>query len=294
MLTTPLSSSVTPSVKCLQRPRASARKGAALGLSTLSFLGLAAAALGLVGCGSAASTGSGDGAHLHTQGAGERSQFVLQSATGFKAVNDTLVQVSFSDKEINFNAGCNSHFGQYHLNDGVLIVGNMASTMMGCDAALHQQDDWLSTFFSSKPTVAIQGNHVKFTGKNGELTFLKREIALPALPLVGTAWSVDTFITSDAVMSGEFITGQLRFNSDDSFSVQGPCNTLSGRFSVKEQALTFSGVAITEKACLEPDQTKSEQHLVQVFSEGNANYTIDYKQLTIKRGALGVGARSEK
>jgi len=59
---------------------------------------------------------------------------------------------------VSANAGCNTLFGGASWDGGKLeLDGALASTMMACDDALMEQDQWLSDFLSSSPALALDG-----------------------------------------------------------------------------------------------------------------------------------------
>ena len=72
-------------------------------------------------------------------------------------------------------------------------------TEMGCDPALHDQDEWLSQFLGSDPQIALDGDELTLTSGGVTITLLDREVADPDLPLVGTTWTVTSIISGDAV-----------------------------------------------------------------------------------------------
>jgi heat shock protein HslJ len=218
--------------------------------------------------------------------------FLLQEAVGYTPVAGTVIRVSFSDGDLNFSAGCNSHSGPYELNNGTLVMSGMSATEMGCDAALHTQDEWLADFFMGNPTLALDGDTLTFTSGNVVLTFLDREVADPDRPLVGPTWTVDSLISGDSV-SSIMTTLQpptLSFNSDGSFLVNTDCSTGSGTYTATTTDLTFASVTFATATCTDAAASSILLHLATVFANGTATYGIEAARLTVEQGNVGIMA----
>lgn len=222
-----------------------------------------------------------------------REQYLLETADGFTPVEGTSVGIGVRDGTFGFSAGCNSHGGDYVLRDNVLLIDGLGSTAIGCDSALHQQDEWLREFFTSEPTVFFEGDRVVFSNGEASLTFLDRELANPDRPLIGPTWNVDTVIDGEAAMGGDGIGADLKFEDDGSFVVEGPCNTGQGSFEVDGDQLTFSETAFTEVGCSDSTAGSFEAHLQEIFAPGSATFEIDAQRLSIQRGDAGISAATE-
>lgn len=219
--------------------------------------------------------------------------YLLSDSVGWDPLAGTNVRISFDDGEFSFSAGCNSHFGQYTILDGAFLTDGLGSTEMGCDALLHDQDEWLADFFESGPTIAHASPRVVFTTDTVTLTFLDDEIAEPDLPLTGTIWNIDTLIDGDAATGAFGYDAALVFTADGTFSIDGPCNTLAGSFTVGDDALLLTDVSTTDAACTEPGKADFEAHLGDVFAAGTVTYDIDSNHLSVDRGDVGVRALGE-
>jgi heat shock protein HslJ len=116
-------------------------------------LGCALLACALVGaCSGDESSGSGS-----TDLAGK--VFVSTGVEGSGLAEITSIRMTFEDGSVSAIAGCNTIFGGATWDDGTLTVdGELARTTMGCDDALSAQDDWLSEFLSSGPSVELDGS----------------------------------------------------------------------------------------------------------------------------------------
>lgn len=111
-------------------------------------IGGAAVSLLLAGCG-------GDGTDL----AG--STYTSTEVRGHDLVEGSEVTLTFVDGRISARAGCNTLSGPATWKGGVLEVeGPLASTLMGCEEPLMEQDAWLSDFLGSSPALAVDGDEL--------------------------------------------------------------------------------------------------------------------------------------
>ena len=101
-----------------------------------------------------------------------RQTFVSTEVTGHQLVSGTTVTLEFPNgAELSAKAGCNSMGGNFSVERGVLIVEGMRSTLIGCSPELQAQDDWVSSFLSSKPKVASDGQNLRLTGPDASIAF---------------------------------------------------------------------------------------------------------------------------
>jgi heat shock protein HslJ len=85
--------------------------------------------------------------------------FVSTGSTGYDLVEGTAVSLTFADRLISANAGCNTLNGAATWTGGVLTVAGdaLASTQMMCPEPLMRQDAWLTRFLTSGPAVTLTG-----------------------------------------------------------------------------------------------------------------------------------------
>lgn len=96
---------------------------------------------------------SGAGAAPALDGREFLSTSIVDNGAQRSLVPGTRVRVHFADGRISLSAGCNIMGGTYRIDGGQLVTDALAMTEMGCDQARHAQDDWLSTFIGSRPTL---------------------------------------------------------------------------------------------------------------------------------------------
>jgi len=96
--------------------------------------------------------------------------FVSTEVEGGNLVSGTEVTLDFDEGGLSVDAGCNQQFGQYEIDGDVLEIAVMASTMMGCSAALAAQDAAIVDLLTSGPTIALDGGTLTITGDDAALT----------------------------------------------------------------------------------------------------------------------------
>lgn len=217
-------------------------------------------------------------------------EFRLQTAEGYDVLSGTSIYTRFHDGQLSAGAGCNSMGGGYAVRDGVLIVTELARTERGCQPAAHAQDEWLSDFLIARPTLALEDNLLVLSAKGATLTFLDREVADPDRPLVGTRWSIDTFMENAAASKVHLMAPpSAEFRADDTFSIDTTCNTITGRFSHQNDELSLSNVSTTDAAC-PGAATSAEAHLQRLFARPTLKLAIEARRLTLGDSTLGISA----
>jgi heat shock protein HslJ len=66
-------------------------------------------------------------------------------------VPGSRITMSFTTDSVSVEAGCNTLRGAASIDDHELVVSDVASTMMACNEALEEQDQWLTSFLTSRP-----------------------------------------------------------------------------------------------------------------------------------------------
>lgn len=100
--------------------------------------------------GSDTSSPSADAAQVELEG----HTFVADEVTGHELVDGTNLRVGFEDDGLSVSAGCNTLFGPYVEDDGVVRWENEpAGTLMACEPELSEQDAWLTTLFTDGMTI---------------------------------------------------------------------------------------------------------------------------------------------
>jgi heat shock protein HslJ len=266
---------------------------------TKQFLRSTLAVLILAGCATAGGPSGGSGAPSDgappngdpdaVDGRTFLSTAITQDGDDFALVDGTQVRIAFADGQVSVNAGCNTIGGTYLVADGRLQFDGGSMTEMGCDPALHDQDEWVSQFLGSDPQVALDGDELTLTSGGVVMTLLDREVADPDLPLTGTTWTVTSIITGDAVSTvPDGATSTFEFADDGTVSVHTGCNTGGGRYELDGSTLRFADVAVTEMAC-DGAGGQLESFVLPILGADGLEIAIEAGSLTMMAGNDGLG-----
>ena len=177
-------------------------------------------------------------------------------------VEGTRISLRFSDDhQLGAQAGCNSMGGPASIEAGRLVVGDLATTEMGCDPPRHAQDEWLARFLAGRPTADVTAETLTLENDTTRIVLTDRKVADPDRPLQGTKWVVDTIVegeTASSVPAGA--EAHLIFDDSDRFGGNAGCNGMGGNAVVHDDSSTiaFSEVITTKMAC-EDDRMRLER-----------------------------------
>ncbi len=221
-------------------------------------------------------------------------EFVSTEVVGFDLVPGSEIRLTFEGDRIGAAGGCNQLSSTWALEgDDVapkLVVGDMASTMMACEpATLIDQDTWVSSFLTSDPTVALDGDTLTLTVGQSAITLVEE----PDQTLEGPTWTFDSILSADAVTSVAvvrpptltFAAGQV-----GQVAVDTGCNTGSGPYEATATEITFGPIALTRMAC--DDATAQVEAAITTVLEGVVSYEIDADQLRLTKGDEGLVYRA--
>jgi heat shock protein HslJ len=204
-------------------------------------------------------------------------------------VTGTKIRLSFSNGMIGVSAGCNTMSGPYSLaKSGILAVDQLATTDMGCEQNLMQQDQWLANLVTAKPNLILDGNDLKLTSDKTEIDFLDREQAEPDQSLVGITWGLTTVINGDVASSiPQGVTATLLFDDKGAFTFNDGCNAGGGQYVVDGDVLHLSMVVTTTMAC-PGDRGSLGASVHDVLNDGDVTFSIDHTTLSLQVAQHGL------
>ena len=218
------------------------------------------------------------------------STSVTVGRTALDLVPGTRIRLVFgADGNLGASAGCNMIGGTWRLDNGVLRFEGGGMTEMGCDEPRHAQDDWLSKFLGSAPTVALAGPELILTSGDTVVRFADREVADPDLPLIGPVWKVTTIFSGDTASSlPDNAVATFQFTADGRLLLQTGCNDAGGRVMVAGDTMAFGDIVTTDKACLGA-AGELEKAVIKVVGADVVTWSIDAAGLTLRAGDAGLG-----
>lgn len=262
-----------------RQPRASPfRPGSMRAFLSMTLLAAVTAAIG--GCGSEGGAEPSEAPDRLPVGQEFLSTEVTEAGKQRPLVGDTRIRLTFAEGEVTVNAGCNTLFGDARLDDGRLVVADLAGTEMGCATPLMRQDEWLGEFFTSGPSWQRDGDSLTLTSGDTTITLVERQVAEPDQSLQGTRWQLDTIIDGAAASNapGE-MKAHLRFSEDGRVRGNAGCNELSARYERDGDQLTFSQVVTTRKSCGQP-RDRIERSVLAVL-DNSPRVEIEANRLTL-------------
>ena len=260
------------------------RHHAAFALALLSTLLLAS-------CGGGASPSSSGPAPGGSAGAGglEGRTFLSTAVDGRVLVAGSRIRLSFKNGQVGASAGCNSMGGAYRLDAGRLLAPQLATTDMGCAAALMTQDQWVADLLNGA-ALTLDGNSLTLARNGVRVTFLDRQVADPDRPLLGTRWVVESVISGDVASSLPMGAVAALTFSAGRVDVETGCNSGSGTATITDGSITFAAISLTKRAC--PPEVMSLEQAVTAVLGGAATYAIEADSLTLMAGGSGLTLRA--
>lgn len=197
---------------------------------------------------------------------------------GHELVPETQVSLTFTGEQISASAGCNTLFGGAEWSGDTLEVEELAMTAMGCDSALHEQDEWLAGFLRSNPTASLEGATLTLTSDEASLTLTREEDA----ELEGTRWRLDGLERNESVSSiPQGVEASLTINEGQA-EINFGCNTGGGEVTATGGQLQFGELMSTLKACGD-DAAEVERQMMSVL-QGTVDFEIDRSHLRVGSG----------
>lgn len=101
--------------------------------------------------------------------------FVATDIDGDGIVEGSQIVIAFEDGTLVAQAGCNTQRTTYAVDDGVLVTGVMAATLMACDDALMSQDQLIAEIITGDPTLALDGDRLTIEGAGVTMTLTEQD-----------------------------------------------------------------------------------------------------------------------
>ena len=179
--------------------------------------------------------------------------------------------------------------GSFTSVGGVLGVGRLGGTEMGCPGAGERQDKWLVSFFTSGPRFEAQETEFTLTAFGDTLRFLPpgAVVGEPDVDLAGTRWRLTGIEETDGDSVGMLgvprrLGARLEIDGDQ-IHVDTGCNSAGGHVEVQGDRLELRDVVITQKGCPGIRQD-IEGAQVPVVMASSVTWSIEGQQLRLTRG----------
>jgi heat shock protein HslJ len=201
-----------------------------------------------------------------------------------QALTSIKVTLDFGNEgQITGSAGCNHYFASYVLKGTAITIGQAGSTEMYCTTpGVMDQESAYLTLLNRAKTFSVEGDRLTVADAKGTIILSFTKTVPPVQePLIGTNWSLDSFITGDAVSSvlaGTSITAV--FGADGSVSGTAGCNRYFASYNVTGTSLSISSVGSTKMACGTPGVMQQESMFLTDFGKAKS-FTIKGDRLSL-------------
>ena len=217
------------------------------------------------------------------------SQRVTVQGADYPLASAAPISLRFEGQSLVASAGCNQMSGKFSIEDAVLVLGQWATTAMGCEAALMAQDQWLGEQLGARPTLSLDGGGtLTLRGPSSEIVLLDGEVSAPSSGLEGVTWRLTAVTQGDVVSSnlgGVTVSFQL---ANGELTFQGACNQGGGKARIDGQRLLVESIMTTERACLEEVGSKLGRmeldELVLNMLEASPTFGIKGQHLRLDNG----------
>lgn len=186
-----------------------------------------------------------------------------------------------ADGTVSGTNGCNQYNGTYTTDGDKLTVGQLASTLMGCDVQRSAQEQAFNAALTGASTWSISAtDELEIEGASTILA--KPSAPAPdgsggagATELPGTSWVIKNL---PGTQIGTAVP-TIAFGTDGTVSGSAGCNTFNGSYTADGSSISFGPLATTKMACPQVDTAVET-----VFLEGLAgatSWSIDGQVLTL-------------
>lgn len=187
-------------------------------------------ALLLVACGRDSSSGAATAAS--PDGAWVLDRLVTNGDT--VPLPDIAIDFDVEGETFGGSAGCNSMGGRATFEgDGSLVIGEAFMTEMACmDTTLMDFEQWYMAALTGATGWAVEADRLTLQGPDTTLTYVVRT-APPDASLIGTVWTLDTFLDGEAAMNAAGMEQVTLTFDEGTIAAKGRCWTLTGPATIE-------------------------------------------------------------
>lgn len=232
---------------------------------------LLAGVLVLAACGPDAAAGPDVEGQWHLR-SGTADGTALPQPPGTRATLD------LAGDEARGTAFCNHWFATVRLDGAAFSLDGIGRTEMGCEPDVMAAEDAYLTALAAVGTAAVDGEELVLTGDGVELRFGPVP-AVPASPLQGTRWVLESLVDSATASSTLGPPAVLLLGADRRAEVSTGCRTLTGTWLVDADALVVDDL-LPDGAVCPPELVRQDEHVAAVIAAGPA-LELDADRLTL-------------
>ncbi len=217
--------------------------------------------------------------------------FVSTRVEGRELVAGTEILLVFELGTMAVSAGCNTMFGEFQVDDGILRWSSgPAQTMKLCNEELSAQDAWLTELFTDGASASYDGSNLVLTAGDVTIELAEQSAEEKDLSaLLGRRWTVLGTIADGATQRlprrGQRPSIGVRANGFSRLNTG--CNTGRTVVRVRDGTLVFGPTTTTRRVCPQPEREIERRVLAVLDGRSDAVYTHD-DVLVVTKGSSGL------
>lgn len=254
---------------------------------------LALAGAGLAAC---AGGGLGGGAPAGASLVLEDSAWVLAALPGQDLAPGTpAATLRFAAGRAQGSDGCNRYQRSYQRSGAAGLrfdpAGGVA-TLMACPGPAEALSRGFAAALAATRSAALQDGQLQLLDEGGRVL---ARLQAQAQLLAGSRWEVLAYNNGRQAVVSLMLgsQAQLAFDAQGRLSGSGGCNQLMGQYQQQGEAISFSGVAATRRACLQPGGLMAQETAILQALESVASLQREGERLELRRadGALALSLK---
>jgi heat shock protein HslJ len=199
-------------------------------------------------------------------------------------VADRVVTLRIDDDEVGGTAACNIYGGTIERDGSTITIGALSMTEMGCDEPTMALESAYLAALAAVTSADRAESSLLLEGPGVELTFAL-DVPEPDASLLGTAWSLESMITGDAV-SSVLGPATLVFEEDGTMRGSTGCRDFTARYELSGADLRVSDLAVDQVEC-EEGVASQDDHVLGTF-ERQVRWSIEGSRLSISGTDRGL------
>lgn len=182
------------------------------------------------------------------------TDWTVTSIAGTATIPDARPTMRFTfEGEVSGSDGCNQYRGPFRTDGQDITVGQLTSTLIGCEPLLGAQAQAFTEALTGASTWRLsEAGRLELRGHGDVIAEPLVDAPPPSgavvLDLAGTGWVLEELGGVTLVD----VEPTLTFGGDGTVTGSSGCNTFSGTYALDGPTLTFGPLATTKKGCADP------------------------------------------
>ena len=189
---------------------------------------------------------------------------------------------TFTKGSVSGSGGCNRYTAEYTVDDGKLVIGLAAATMMACPEPQASVEQALMMALAATLTYRIDDRQLHLLNAQGQkiATFKVQQ----PVALSGVTWRATVYNNGRggavSLLDGSTITAT--FSAEGALSGSAGCNSYQATYITAGSSITIQTPAATRKICSEPEGVMQQESAYLQALTTAATYTVRGQQLELR------------